>query len=64
MFSKVDALIINKIDVLPYCDFNLDACAERVRGLNPDIAIIPVSAKTGEGMERLADWIRGEVENM
>jgi hydrogenase nickel incorporation protein HypB len=64
MFSKVDALIINKIDVLPYFDFNLEACAERVRGLNPDAAIIPISAKTGEGMERLADWIRGEVKKL
>jgi hydrogenase nickel incorporation protein HypB len=64
MFSKVDVLVINKIDVLPYFDFNMKACAERVRGLNPDAVIIPISAKTGEGMEILADWIRGEVANI
>jgi hydrogenase nickel incorporation protein HypB len=64
MFSKVDALLINKIDVLPYFDFNMDSCAERVRGLNPGIAIIPVSAKTGEGLDAWADWIRAEINKL
>ncbi|MDR0584233.1 MAG: hydrogenase nickel incorporation protein HypB [Treponema sp.] len=64
MFSRVDVLLINKIDVLPYFDFNMKACAERVRGLNPRIAVIAVSAKTGEGIDLWVDWIRGEIKNM
>jgi hydrogenase nickel incorporation protein HypB len=64
MFSKVDALIINKIDVLPYFDFNIEACAERVKNLNPHIAIFPVSAKTGEGIDLWANWLRAQVANL
>jgi hydrogenase nickel incorporation protein HypB len=64
MFSKVDALIINKIDVLPYFDFNIEACAERVRNLNPHRAIFPVSAKTGEGIDAWADWLHAAVNKL
>lgn len=63
MFSICDVLLINKIDVLPYFDFDLDACCERVRKLNPKIKIIPVSSRTGEGMEAWAEWLRAEVES-
>lgn len=62
MFSIVDVLLINKIDVLEYFDFDLEACKERVRKLNPNIKIIPISARTGEGIEEFADWIRSEVK--
>lgn len=61
MFSICDVLLINKIDVLPYFNFDLEACRERAKKLNPDIRIIPVSAKTGEGIEEWADWLRGQV---
>lgn len=63
MFSICDVLLINKIDVLPYFDFDLDACCERVRKLNPKIKIIPVSSHTGEGMEAWAEWLRAEVKS-
>lgn len=63
MFSICDVLLINKIDVLPYFDFDLDACCERVRKLNPKIKIIPVSSRTGEGMEAWAEWLRAEVKS-
>lgn len=63
MFSIVDVLLINKIDVLQYFDFDLEACMERVKKLNPNIKIIPISARNGEGIEEFADWIRTEVKN-
>ena len=62
MFEVCDVLLINKIDVLPYFDFDLDAACERARRLNPNIEIIPISAKTGEGVEKWADWLRGQVK--
>lgn len=62
MFSICDVLLINKIDVLPYFDFDIDACCERVKKLNPNIKIIPVSSRTGEGIEVWADWLRSEVK--
>jgi len=62
MFSIVDVLLINKIDVLEYFDFDLEACKERVKKLNPNVKIIPISARTGEGIDEFADWIRAEVK--
>ncbi|HCL03401.1 MAG TPA: hydrogenase accessory protein HypB [Lachnoclostridium phytofermentans] len=62
MFSIVDVLLINKVDVLEHFDFNLEACIERVRKINPNIKIIPISARTGEGIEVFADWLRTEVK--
>lgn len=62
MFSIVDVLLINKIDVLEHFDFDLEACKERVKKLNPNVEIIPISARTGEGIDKFADWIREEVK--
>ncbi len=61
MFSVVDVLLINKMDAATFFNFNLDAACERVRRLNPDVCILPISARTGEGMDAWADWIRNEV---
>jgi hydrogenase nickel incorporation protein HypB len=61
MFSISDVLLINKIDVLPYFDFNLESCKERARQLNPNIKIITICAKTGEGLQEFADWLKQEV---
>lgn len=61
MFSTVDVLIINKIDTLEHFDFDLEAVRERVGKLNPGIEIIPISAKTGEGLEELANWLHREI---
>lgn len=63
MFSIVDVLLINKIDVLEHFDFDLEVCMERVRKINPNIRIIPISARTGEGIGEFAEWIREEVKN-
>ena len=61
MLSVSDVLLINKTDVLPYFEFDMEACMERARKINPDIKIIPVCARTGEGMEEWADWLRQQV---
>lgn len=63
MFSIVDVLLINKMDVIEYFDFDLEAVKERVKKLNPNIKVIPISARTGEGMGEWAEWIREEVKN-
>lgn len=63
MFSICDVLLINKVDVLPYFDFDLEKCKEYVKRLNPNIQIIPISSKTGEGMHKWFDWLREQVRN-
>lgn len=61
MFSIVDVVLINKIDAMEYFDFDLDKVREYIGRLNPNIKIIPISAKTGEGMEDWLNWIRENV---
>lgn len=63
MFSIVDVLLINKIDTIDYFDFDLEAVKTRAKKLNPNIKIIPISAKTGEGIDEWANWIKEEVKN-
>ena len=60
MFETSNALVVSKIDALPYFDFDMEKLYERVRRLNPDIDVFPVSAKTGEGMEAFENWLREE----
>ena len=57
MFVEADVVLVNKIDVLPYFDFRLDAFPEIISGLNPSARVFPVSAKTGEGMDGWFEWI-------
>ena len=57
MFQSSDALVITKMDALPYFDFDMEKCTERARALNPAIRIFPVSAKTGEGMAKLEEYL-------
>ena len=57
MFQNSDALLVSKIDALPYFRFDMDKLYERVRYLNPDIKIFPISAKTGEGMKEWEEWL-------
>jgi len=63
MFSIVDVLLINKIDAIDYFDFDLEAVKERVKKLNPNIKVIPISARTGEGIDDWVNWIRNEVKD-
>ena len=60
MFEKSDVLIISKIDALPYFDFDLETCIKRVKRLNPNIKIFPLSAKTKEGMKEWLNWLQEE----
>ena len=62
MFSVCDLVVINKMDVLPYFDFNLDKCREYIHMRNPKATVIPICAKTGEGVEAFAEWLLAEVE--
>lgn len=61
MFSMVDVLLINKIDAMSLFDFDIEAVRERVTKMNPRIRIIPISARTGEGIQEWADWLRQEI---
>lgn len=61
MFEVCQALIINKIDVLPYFDFNMDKVREFAHKRNPDIEIFPISAKTGEGVDAWCNWLEAQV---
>lgn len=63
MFSIVDVLLINKMDTINIFDFDLEAVKERVKKINPNIKVIPICAKTGEGVEEWANWIRSEVKS-
>ena len=57
VFQVCDAMIVNKIDVMPYFDFDLEKVTEYARRRNPNIRIFPISAKTGQGLEELAQWL-------
>ena len=61
MFSLCDVVLVNKIDVLPYFDFDLEKCREYVHRRNPQAKIIPICAKTGEGIQEWTDWLLQEV---
>lgn len=62
MFSVCDVVVINKIDVMPYFDFDLDKCKEYIHMRNPKATVIPVCAKTGEGIDAFADWLLEQVK--
>ena len=63
IFTVCDALLINKTDVLPYFDFDMDKVVEYAHRRNPKLEIFPVSAKTGEGMDTWCDWLRRQVKD-
>ena len=61
IFQVCDVLIINKIDVMPYFDFDLEKVKEFAHMRNPNLKIFPISAKTGEGLDAWCDWLRQQV---
>ncbi len=63
MFSICDVVLINKIDVAPYFDFDLEKCKEYIHMRNPKAEIIPICAKTGEGVDKFAEWLSSQVED-
>lgn len=63
MFSICDVVVINKIDVMPYFDFDLEKCTEYIHMRNPKAQVIPICAKTGEGVEVFAQWLLSQVND-
>ena len=61
MFQVVDVVLVNKMDVAPYFDFDLDKCRANVAMRNPNARVIPICAKTGEGMDEWYQWLRDQV---
>ncbi|MBO4635071.1 MAG: hydrogenase nickel incorporation protein HypB [Bacteroidales bacterium] len=61
MFSVCDLVVVNKMDVMPYFDFDLEKCKEYIRMRNPRAQVIPICAKTGEGVDAFANWLLDQV---
>jgi hydrogenase nickel incorporation protein HypB len=59
MFAAADVMIVNKIDLLPYVDFDVQRCSDFARAIRPGIEVISLSAATGENVEAWYEWIRG-----
>ncbi|MGN0790340.1 MAG: hydrogenase nickel incorporation protein HypB [Christensenellales bacterium] len=62
MFSVCDVVLINKIDTLPYFDFDMEKCREYIAMRNPSAVVIPVCARTGEGFEKWINWLSGQTD--
>jgi len=60
MFAAADLLLLNKTDLLPHLDFDVAQCLEYARRINPDLIILQLSARTGEGLTAWLDWLRDE----
>ena len=61
MFQVCDVVLINKIDVAPYFDFDMEKCADYIHMRNPRAQIFPICARTGEGVDAVAGWLKEEV---
>jgi len=57
MFAAVDAIVVNKVDLRPYVEFDLEGFRKLVQGLNPDVQVFEVSCKTGEGIDQWVAWL-------
>ncbi len=62
MFAAAGLVIVNKVDLLPYVDFDLEECAGYARAVNPGVIVLPVSATTGDGVEAWYDWIASQAD--
>ena len=62
MFEVSSVMLINKIDILEHFDFDIERCAARAKVHNPNIQVMPISARTGEGVEAIAQWVKQEVK--
>ena len=58
MFAAADLVVINKVDLLPYVDFDVDTCAAHARSVNPDVTVLPLSVTTGDGLQNWYAWLR------
>ncbi|XER09980.1 Hydrogenase maturation factor HypB [Sporomusa aerivorans] len=64
VFRQSQAVILNKIDLLPYTDFALDSAVRDINGLNPEAFLLKASCRTGEGLDRWADWLKEQVKSV
>lgn len=64
MFEVSDVVLINKIDTIGFFDFSIDAARDRILALNPDALIFPVSAKTGEGLDKVTAYLESEIKKL
>lgn len=64
MYKVSDVVLINKIDTLPYFDFDMNIAGERILALNPNAVIFPISAKTGEGLDAVCDWFCQQISSI
>lgn len=64
MYSVCDVVLVNKIDVIPYFDFDLEECKRNVHMRNPNALVMPISAKNGDGIEVFVDWLRNEIHSL
>ena len=62
IFQVCDIVLINKIDVMPYFDFDMEKCKKNIAMRNPKARVIPISATTGEGIEEWVDWLRNQMK--
>jgi hydrogenase nickel incorporation protein HypB len=58
MFYATDLMVLNKIDLLPYVDFNVEQCIQYAKQVNPRVKVVQLSAKTGAGMESWGQWLK------
>jgi hydrogenase nickel incorporation protein HypB len=61
MFKESQVLVVNKIDLLPYCECNLDLMIDRAKEINPQLAVFPLSCRTGEGLEKWTGWLKENI---
>jgi hydrogenase nickel incorporation protein HypB len=61
MFHEADAVLINKIDLLPYLKFDVDAFTKTIKGINQKVQVFPLSCTTSEGVDKWVEWLRGKV---
>jgi hydrogenase nickel incorporation protein HypB len=61
MFAVADLVLLNKVDLLPYVDFDVDRCAAAAHRVNPGVRLVPVSATRGDGLTAWYDWVRARV---
>lgn len=64
MFAASELMIINKIDLLPYVNFDVETCIANARKVNPNIQVLSVSATTGEGFEAWLSWLEQNIKSL
>ena len=64
MFRRTELVVLNKIDLLPYVEFDLEMAAEDLKGINPESRLIPLSARPGEGMDEWLKWVKDAYQNL